>query len=72
MQAAAYQQELLRDNPVFQHSLAVRNPYTDPLHFLQVELLFRIRAEGEVNTETVERALKVTMAGVAAGMRNTG
>jgi len=66
------QDELLRDNPVFQHSLTVRNPYTDPLHFLQVELLFRERSDGEVNKETVERALKVTMAGVAAGMRNTG
>jgi phosphoenolpyruvate carboxylase len=66
------QQELLRDNPVFRHSLTVRNPYTDPLHYLQVELLARDRAESEVNKETVERALKVTMAGVAAGMRNTG
>ncbi|MBK8973759.1 MAG: phosphoenolpyruvate carboxylase [Hahellaceae bacterium] len=66
------QPELLRDNPVFKHSLSVRNPYTDPLHYLQVELLARDRAEGEVNKDTVERALKVTMAGVAAGMRNTG
>lgn len=66
------QDELLRDNPVFRHSLIVRNPYTDPLHYLQVELLARDRAEGEINKETVERALKVTMAGVAAGMRNTG
>lgn len=66
------QDELLRDNPVFQHSLKVRNPYTDPLHYLQVELLARDRSDAEVNKETVERALKITMAGVAAGMRNTG
>ncbi len=66
------QEALLRDNPVFRHSLIVRNPYTDPLHYLQVELLARDRAESEANKETVERALKVTMAGVAAGMRNTG
>ncbi|WP_206617945.1 phosphoenolpyruvate carboxylase [Hahella sp. KA22] len=66
------QDELLLDNPVFMHSLQVRNPYTDPLHYLQVELLVRDRAEGETNKETVEKALKVTMAGVAAGMRNTG
>ncbi len=66
------QDELLRDNPVFQHSLRVRNPYTDPLHFLQVELLVRDRTEGETNKATVERALKVAMAGIAAGMRNTG
>ncbi|OEY66916.1 phosphoenolpyruvate carboxylase [Marinobacter sp. X15-166B] len=65
---------LLESDPVFAHSMRVRNPYTDPLHYLQAELLRRDRESertGEV-TETVERALKVTMAGIAAGMRNTG
>ncbi|BES72469.1 phosphoenolpyruvate carboxylase [Marinobacter nanhaiticus D15-8W] len=68
------QGELLLDEPVFAHSLRVRNPYTDPLHYLQAELLRRDRESedrGEV-PELVERALKVTMAGIAAGMRNTG
>lgn len=68
------QDELLLDEPVFAHSLRVRNPYTDPLHYLQAELLRRDRESedrGEV-PELVERALKVTMAGIAAGMRNTG
>ena len=54
--------------------MKVRNPYTDPLHYLQAELLRRDREsedKGEV-PEMVERALKVTMAGIAAGMRNTG
>ncbi|MGM0769220.1 MAG: phosphoenolpyruvate carboxylase [Pseudomonadota bacterium] len=68
------QQTLLEDEPVFAHSMRVRNPYTDPLHYLQAELLKRDReseGKGEV-PEMVERALKVTMAGIAAGMRNTG
>jgi phosphoenolpyruvate carboxylase len=68
------QSELLEDKPVFAHSMRVRNPYTDPLHYLQAELLKRDReseGKGEV-PELVERALKVTMAGIAAGMRNTG
>jgi phosphoenolpyruvate carboxylase len=68
------QTELLEDKPVFAHSMRVRNPYTDPLHYLQAELLRRDReseGKGEV-PELVERALKVTMAGIAAGMRNTG
>ncbi|MDG5498291.1 phosphoenolpyruvate carboxylase [Marinobacter sp. BGYM27] len=68
------QDELLIDEPVFAHSLRVRNPYTDPLHYLQAELLRRDR-EGEQRGEVpeqVERALKVSMAGIAAGMRNTG
>ncbi|MFE8072375.1 phosphoenolpyruvate carboxylase [Marinobacteraceae bacterium S3BR75-40.1] len=65
------EEELLSDEPVFAHSLRVRNPYTDPLHYLQAELLRRDRSSEQVS-DTVERALKVTMAGIAAGMRNTG
>ncbi len=68
------QSELLESEPVFAHSMRVRNPYTDPLHYLQAELLKRDREnEGrDEHPEVVERALKVTMAGIAAGMRNTG
>ncbi|WP_323751253.1 phosphoenolpyruvate carboxylase [Marinobacter sp.] len=68
------QGDLLADEPVFAHSMRVRNPYTDPLHYLQAELLRRDReSEGKANVpELVERALKVTMAGISAGMRNTG
>ena len=67
-------ERLLEHEPVFAHSMRVRNPYTDPLHYLQAELLRRDReseGKGEV-PEMVERALKVTMAGIAARMRNTG
>jgi len=68
------QDMLLEKEPVFAHSMKVRNPYTDPLHYLQAELLKRDReSEGKGQVpELVERALKVTMAGIAAGMRNTG
>jgi phosphoenolpyruvate carboxylase len=68
------QDTLLEHEPVFAHSMRVRNPYTDPLHYLQAELLKRDReSEGKgQEQEMVERALKVTMAGIAAGMRNTG
>ncbi len=66
------QGKLLEGNPLFRNSLSVRNPYTDPLHYLQAELLRRERQEGGSVDERIERALKVTMAGIAAGMRNTG
>ncbi len=68
------QDVLLEKEPVFAHSMRVRNPYTDPLHYLQAELLKRDReSEGKGQVpELVERALKVTMAGISAGMRNTG
>ncbi|ARU55338.1 phosphoenolpyruvate carboxylase [Oleiphilus messinensis] len=66
------QANLLDDNPLFRQSLDVRNPYTDPLHYLQAELLYRVRHHPAENADEVEEALKVTMAGIAAGMRNTG
>ncbi|OUS35716.1 phosphoenolpyruvate carboxylase [Oleispira antarctica] len=50
--------------------MQVRATYTDPLHYLQAELLQRARAEN--HDSEVERALMVTMTGIAAGMRNTG
>lgn len=50
-------------------SLRLRNIYTDPLNFLQAELLRRNR---EASRPELERAIMVTIAGIAAGMRNTG
>ncbi|WP_375176501.1 phosphoenolpyruvate carboxylase [Marinobacter mobilis] len=75
VKALKQEDELLAGAPVFAQSMKVRNPYTDPLHYLQAEFLRRDReseARGEQVSETVEQALKVTMAGIAAGMRNTG
>lgn len=73
------QDALQESNPQLQGSLNVRNPYTDPLHYLQAELLRRDRAIPSGNgadispaQRQVEAALKVTMAGIAAGIRNTG
>lgn len=66
---------LLAGNPVMQWSIAVRNPYTDPLHLLQAELIRRHRlliAEDYGVDPEIDLALKVTIAGIAAGMRNTG
>ncbi len=51
-------------------TMQVRGTYTDPLHYLQAELLQRARTEN--HAKEVERALMVTMTGIAAGMRNTG
>lgn len=66
------QDELLQDNPVLQRSIAVRNPYVDPLNLLQVELLARYRGAAEGASPTLVDALAVTINGIAAGMRNTG
>jgi len=66
---------LMADQPWIAESIALRNVYTDPLNVLQAELLHRSRAQearGEEPDARVEQALMVTIAGVAAGMRNTG
>ena len=63
--------ELLSSNQAMRDSLVVRNTYLDPLHLLQVELLYRHR-NTEMQDAEVLHALKVTMAGIATGLRNTG
>jgi phosphoenolpyruvate carboxylase len=61
--------QLLADEPWTRESIALRNIYTDPLNVLQAELLHRHREQPEPE---LERAIMVTIAGIAAGMRNTG
>ncbi|TCS42077.1 phosphoenolpyruvate carboxylase [Reinekea marinisedimentorum] len=65
------QDQLLASDPLLLQSLQVRAPYTDPLNYIQAELLKRERKAGQIAPE-LEQALKVTMAGISAGMRNTG
>lgn len=64
---------LLQNNRAIQASIQVRNPYLDPLHVLQVELMRRTReAEKKGEQPPNPKALMITVAGIAAGMRNTG
>jgi len=68
--AVTKQTELLESNPVLGHSIKLRNPYVDPMHLIQVDMLRRKRA-GE-NTPEVNRAIAATISGISAGLRNTG
>jgi phosphoenolpyruvate carboxylase len=61
---------LLADDPVLEQSIALRNPYVDPMSLAQIELLARMRALPP--SEELEGALAGTIAGIAAGLRNTG
>lgn len=68
------QSELLSENEVLDQSMRVRRTYLLPLHLLQAELMYRRRQylnQGETHTP-VDHALMVTIAGIAAGLRNTG
>jgi phosphoenolpyruvate carboxylase len=59
---------LLDRHPVLQRSVALRNPYVDPMNALQVELLRRHRAGDEAATRPLLRSI----AGISAALRNTG
>lgn len=65
----ANDESLLQGLPWLKESVRLRNTYTDPLNLLQVELLQRDR---EASSAIAAKALLVTIAGIAAGMRNTG
>jgi len=72
VQSLSPQKSLLADQPWIKESIALRNPYTDPLNLLQVELLRRSRASEGASEGDIDNALMITMTGIAAGMRNTG
>jgi phosphoenolpyruvate carboxylase len=68
--AVLRQTELLETNQVLAHSIKLRNPYVDPMHLIQVDMLRRKRS-GE-DTPEVNRAIAATISGISAGLRNTG
>jgi phosphoenolpyruvate carboxylase len=63
---------LLDRAPVLQASIDRRNPYVDPLSFLQVELLRRVRDVRDEPQERLRRVSLLTINGIAGGLRNTG
>ena len=69
------QQELMEEEPVIHRTTQLRNPYVDPLNFIQVEMLRRLRAlpdpEGE-EAQAYREIIVLTINGIAAGLRNTG
>jgi phosphoenolpyruvate carboxylase len=58
-----------------QRSIALRNPYVDPLNYIQVEMLRRLRDFPDPDgpeAGPLRDVIVLTINGIAAGLRNTG
>ena len=71
---ATGQGELLENEPVLARSIKLRNPYVDPLNYLQVEMLRRRRAGklSKRDQEGTRAVMELTVNGIAGGLKNTG
>jgi phosphoenolpyruvate carboxylase len=66
---------LMDSDPVIQRSIALRNPYVDPLNYIQVDILRRLRALSDqegMEAEALREVIVITVNGIASGLRNTG
>jgi len=72
--AVSQQERLLEHQPVIQKSISLRNPYTDVLNLLQIELMQRFRQidPQDPDLERLRRALFISINGIAAAMQSTG
>jgi phosphoenolpyruvate carboxylase len=69
------QSSLLEREPVLARSIQLRNPYVDPLNFIQVEMIRRLRSQRNLpveDQEALRAVIELTINGVSAGLRNTG
>ncbi len=72
--AVTGQRELLENEPVLARSIKLRNPYVDPLNYLQVEMIKRRRGGRlkKQDADGVRAVLELTVNGIAGGLKNTG
>jgi phosphoenolpyruvate carboxylase len=68
------QKQLLAREPVLQKSVQLRNPYIDPLNYIQVEMLRRLRSGRLKESEmaAARSVVELTIAGISGGLKNTG
>ncbi|MEO8360565.1 MAG: phosphoenolpyruvate carboxylase, partial [Vicinamibacteria bacterium] len=67
------QHDLLDLFPWLQHSIRVRNPYIDPMNYVQVALLRRLRAKPDaLEVDALRDVVLLSVNGIASGLRSTG
>ncbi|MEN9842047.1 MAG: hypothetical protein RL376_1847, partial [Verrucomicrobiota bacterium] len=68
------QRQLLAREPVLRKSVELRNPYIDPLNYLQVEMLRRLRSGGlaAADEAATRSVVELTINGISGGLKNTG
>jgi phosphoenolpyruvate carboxylase len=68
------QRQLLGHETVLRKSIELRNPYIDPLNYLQVEMLRRLRAGGieKAEEDATRSVIELTINGISGGLKNTG
>ncbi len=71
--------ELMANDPVLKRSIKLRNPYVDPLNYIQVDMIRRLREQNKAGAAAddprvveLKRVIELTINGVSAGLRNTG
>jgi phosphoenolpyruvate carboxylase len=61
--------------PITQNAVQLRNPYIDPLNYIQIEMLKRLRALPDPDgpdSQSLREIIILTINGIAAGLKNTG
>ena len=66
------EERLLDREPILQRALERRKPFVDPISFVQLELLRRLRSNGDGDEAALVRASLLAINGIAGGLRNTG
>ncbi|MBE9524122.1 MAG: phosphoenolpyruvate carboxylase [Chloroflexi bacterium] len=67
-------ESLMQNEPRIQRSIDLRNPYIDPLNYIQVEILRRLRQlpDESEDAQVLRETMILTVNGIAAGLKNTG
>jgi phosphoenolpyruvate carboxylase len=73
--AVSRHKELLETEPVTQQAVHLRNPYVDPLNYIQIETLRRLRSlpdQDGAEAKYLREVMALTINGIASGLKNTG